>query len=425
MRFPALSSARRLCCGLLLCAVLAGCGAHRPVADACFSLARESRYQQALEVLDRSPLAKSRGDRLLYLMERGTLLHLTGNYRESNRVFEAADLLLDELFTRSLSAETLSLLSNDAIIPYAGEDYESLLVNYYKTLNFLALGDLEGARVECRRMDEKLNFLGDWLEDGGGVHGSGYVRLLTGLVYEAGGEWNDAFIAYRKSLAGFRSNQTAQGVAPPAMLWERLRVCAHHAGLWPEYRELAGERAGEPPLAEESLLVVLIHNGAVPVKREDFLLVQTEKGIPVKIAVPRLEERPCGASRLTGAVDGEHWVAAEQIADLAAIARQSLEARTLRMSAKAAARALAKQIAARQAEKELGPWAGVAAQIAALISERADLRSWSTLPGEIWALTLPVPRGQQTVALRLDQSVQRHIIPWENGRIGFLVTRVY
>lgn len=406
---------------------LSGCIGPKAVQQECHLLARACNFEQALTLLDKSALAKSRKNRLLYLMERGTLLHLKGDWEESNRELEEADRLSEELFTRSLSAEGLSFITNDNVIAFAGEDYEAVFLNYLKTLNFLALGDLGAAAVESRRVDEKLNWYVDRYGERNVYREDAFLRLLTGLIYEAQGDSNNAFIAYRKSLEAYRASRTKYGVAVPGLLWSRLLTSARRTGLLEEARQVEEEarEAGVEPTAEGTVAALLVNRGSVPVKREEFILIPTEHGFPVKIAVPRFEPSAPPAGPVEVALDGSSWQSAERVQDVAAIARQSLSDKEGRVLAKAVARAVAKQLAARQAQKEKGPLAGLAVQLAALLTENADLRSWSGLPAEIWLAVLPVEPGSHTVTLRAGGASEVHSVDVAADSVGFVFTRLY
>lgn len=424
-RRPAVRTGVLLAFGLLFL-LTAGCGGYRPAQEACYLLAKARNHDRALTVLDRSPLAKNRRNRLLYLMEKGLLLHLKGDYPESNRTLEEADLLAEEFFTRSLSAEGLSFMTNDLVLPYAGEDFESVYINYYKTLNYVGLGELAEAAVESRRIDEKLGWF-DASHDGRNrFREDAFLRLLTGLVFEAQGDHNNAFIAYRKSLEAYRAYEGKYGAAVPGLLWGRLAVSARRAGLLEEHDHYlrTARRNGMEPREEETLVAVIVGNGAIPVKEEVFALFPTPQGFPVKLAVPEFVDRPGGVAAVEASLDGETWLRAEQVQNLAAVARQSLADKKGRVLAKAAARAVAKQLAARQAEKELGPLAGLTAQVAALLTERADLRSWSTLPREILLVLVPAEPGCQRVQVRLGSVIETYEAEVLPGSIAFVFTRV-
>jgi uncharacterized protein len=410
----------------ILILLLTGCAGHRRAAEDSYASALVGNYQGALAGLERSSLARSKNNRLLFLMEKGVLLHLAGDYRESNTVLEEADRLAEELFTRSLSAETMSFISNDNVIPYAGEDYESVYINYYKARNYLALGDLQAARVESRKVDEKLNYFTDSYQGRNVFKESAFLRLLTGLVYEAENDPNNAFIAYRNSLEAYRAYQRKYQVKIPVQLWGRLLATARAIGFTDEYERFKEEARAdgiEPDLAE-TVIAVIVDYGFAPVKREAFVVIPTEHGFPVKLALPAFEDRPRRGGNVMVSINGGGWLAAERFEDVGAIARQSLEDKKGRVLAKMVARAVSKQIAARRAEKELGPLAGLLAQVAALATENADLRSWTMLPDQVQVVLLPATPGRHTIAVSRGTHQETHEVEVTRGGVGFVMTRI-
>ncbi len=285
------------------------------------------------------------------------------------------------------------------MVPYTGEDYEAAYLNYFKALNYLDLNDLEGALVECRRVDEKLNYYSDSYGGKNVYREDAFLRLLTGLIYEAEGDSNNAFIAYRKSLEAYRGYREKYGVEVPALLWGRLLTAARRTGFDEQYRTLRAEAlaAGVEPEEGGPVAAVILNDGLIPVKREAAMIFPTEHGA-VKLALPAFAP-PAPLPPADVLLDGGREIATERTQDLAAVARQSLEDKKGRMLAKMIARAVAKQVAARKAEKELGSLAGLTAQIGALLTEQADLRSWTFLPDEIRLAVVPLPPGAHTVTL--------------------------
>lgn len=412
---------------LLLALSVTGCAAPFDAFENCARVARGGDYPSLLTDLERSTLASRKRDRLLFLMEKGMLLHLSGAWRESNAALEEADRLSDELFTRSLSAAGMSYLTGDAVIPYAGEDYELAYLNFYKALNYLALGELDEARVECRRVDEKLQLLNQGYGGSNTYRESPLLRLLTGLIYEAQGEWNDAFIAYRKALDAYRATTTVYRVSVPELLWSRLLETARRSGLDDEYRQLLNEApAGVATTARETALIaVLIGDGLLPLRREGAIIVPSPQGFPIKLAWPRLEGRGCSTAPVTLTLDGQVQEDPALAESLTAVARQSLEDKKGRTIAKLLARAVAKQVAAAQVEQQWGALAGFGAQVAALLAENADLRGWSSLPGAIRLALLPVSPGEHRLVLAKGEQWEEHQLNVRSGALIFVTARFF
>jgi hypothetical protein len=142
-------------------------------------------FDAALENVEK--IGKSSSE-LLYLYEKGLVLHYQNRFAESNEVFEAAEALLEDLYTKSVTRETAALLVKDDIARYRGEPYEAVFVNYYKILNYLHQDDLEGALVECRRVNRKLQMIADAGEET--FENDPFVQYLTGMVYAAAGDFS-------------------------------------------------------------------------------------------------------------------------------------------------------------------------------------------------------------------------------------------
>jgi len=138
---------------MLLLVVLSGCAAgySRFMGGSLRRLERRD-FDGALERLE-----KPSGDTnlLLYRLERGLILHYQGEWDASNKQFEHAERLIDR-HVRSVSRELASLLTNDAVRPYGGEEHERALIHYFRALNYVHLDQLESALVECRKANLKL-----------------------------------------------------------------------------------------------------------------------------------------------------------------------------------------------------------------------------------------------------------------------------
>jgi hypothetical protein len=292
---------------------------------------------------------------------------------------------------------------NEGVVAYTGADYESVYLNYYKLLNYLALGNLEAAGVEARRVDEKLRYFSDRYEEKTVFREDPFLRMLTGLIYHAQRDFNNAFIAYRLAWNGFLLNRDIYRVPPPQILWSLLVTTADNASLLrerDEFRAMAAAR-GIALQRLDTFAVVLVNNGRIPVKQERMALFPSGHGFPVKIALPAFVARDGGATTVTAIVDGQRYQA-ELVENLEAIAFKSLDDEIGRVLVKAIARAVAKEATARQLDDKGNGSAGLLLRVVNLMTERADLRSWVGLPREIKMLVAPVATG--TAQIDLEQN---------------------
>ena len=134
--------------------------------------------------------------KLPYLFERGLVAHYGDRFDESNRTFELAEITSDDLYTKSISREAVSLVTSDNLRSYVGSQYERLLIHYYRAFNYVYLNMPDDALVECRKASRLLQFYADAHENYEFV-GAAFIAYLSGILYEWAGDWNDAFIAYR------------------------------------------------------------------------------------------------------------------------------------------------------------------------------------------------------------------------------------
>ena len=93
-------------------------------------------------------------------MNQGMVNFMLGNYEESNYYLNKADLY-NEDYKSGYGNEALALISNPMVKPYKPEDFENVMVHYYKSLNYLMLKNYEEALVECRRVNIILQQLND------------------------------------------------------------------------------------------------------------------------------------------------------------------------------------------------------------------------------------------------------------------------
>ncbi len=395
---------------------------------------RSGDIEKAAEVLASDKRADQRRTRLLHLMNQGVVHQMLGEYQKSNSFFEEA-YILGQDFRRSYGDEALSLLINPTVTEYQGEPFELLMIHYYKAMNFIQLGDMDAALVECRRLNIGLNALGDRYRSENRYRRDAFIHNLMGIIYDASGDHNNAFIAYRNALEIYEDDYARLfGLEVPEQLKRDLLRSAYRVGFTDQVR-LYEERFGmsyvpvRSPDAGE--LVFFWQNGLGPVKDELNIMftivrgsggavhfVNEEKGLSfpipasskestgdlgdlrvVRAAFPRyIEREPVYASaRLRS---GQHRSPLYLAQNINALAFQALEDRILREMGTALLRLAIRQTAEQRIRKEdetLGALFGIAGAIA----ERADTRNWQTLPHSLHYTRMELPEGNASLQLEL------------------------
>ena len=184
---------------------------------------------EAKKILENDKKSAESKNRLLYFMNRGTMEMLTGNYAESNMYFNQADLAIED-YQKKASTQALALISNPMAMEYQAEDFEKVMIHYYKAINYVQLGQTEEALVECRRINLKLQQLNDKYTKKNRYSEDAFGLNLMGIIYESAGDINNAFIAYRNAVEAYDKIYSKQfNTAIPDQLKKRCHsFCVSH-----------------------------------------------------------------------------------------------------------------------------------------------------------------------------------------------------
>ncbi|MCC6302518.1 MAG: hypothetical protein IT489_06935 [Gammaproteobacteria bacterium] len=346
----------------------------------------------ALRVL-REHAGESARDAVLYDLNRAMLLRMADDYAQSNAAFEQAKDAIDRLDAVSVREQAGALAVNDTMRSYTGAPYERVLLHVYAALNYLALDRPDDARVEILQLDVLLG-----QEEARA--GEAFARYLSGMIFETLRQYDDAMIAYRQAYAAYRRD----GGAVPAPLGRDLvRTAARVGGMADELRRYRAEfgltEETPGPRDGEGEIVFLLHSGLAPVMRDTLVGAPTRDGRLVTVSMPYYENR---VPRVTGArVGAGATVATAALGeDVAAVAVETLERAKPLILARSVARAALKLEASEQADRK-DDALGMMVNLAGVISERADTRSWSTLPNRIYLARLPLAAGHHELHVEL------------------------
>lgn len=422
----------RVWVALVLACALAGCSQHARVLCEPLELMYSGDAAAAVIAIDETKLAESDRDRFLYHAQRGHLLHLAGDFEASNREFKAAAAVSDELEPWSVTETLTDYSLNETVKAYSGEDYERAYLHYYMALNYLKMDDLQAALVECRRLDQEFRKLDARYEDDGRYQEDGFIRYLSGLIYESVGSRDDARVDFRLAARAYGGEWGGEmGVPTPLGLERSLERLEDSSG--PQTEIVVVIESGWAPYKIERSVEVPIHRALVP----EEMRGRTNLAALVKVAYPEfVSPSGAGVPFRAGVADSSGGFTftetAERVQDLDALARLVLERRKAAIVLRSTLRATVKQVALARAKHEVeerrdkdsdkNPIARVendgsllkaifgwlfenlATRLVAE-TEQADTRSWVLLPAEIWMARIPVEPGEYEVMVQaLDGS---------------------
>lgn len=344
-------------------------------------------FEKAASQIDKWERVEGR-DKLIYLVDRGVILHSAGQYKKSiPYLLEAAKIVRDYDLIR-WGFEAGKFITNEKFDDYRGEDYERALVHVILALNYIGLGELDEARVECKQIDRTLRYIAQ--ERGLDYKQNKFALILSAFVYEELGEYNEAYIDYKKLYQ-----------LDPNSLWAKKGLLKNAYLLrWQDEYERWKKKfnmAYNPPESDEGELVIIYEAGLAPIKVEN-------PKIPI---IPKYEPRYYSLRNLEADLGSGRRVYTKLIDDIETTMIRTVDERTTKLMIKRAAALGTKLILAEVTEeqvkkrnKEVGEAVGSVLKALAIWSEQADLRGIYTFPAEIQIASAKMKSGEHNIKLR-------------------------
>jgi hypothetical protein len=332
-------------------------------------------------------------------LDKGMLRRITGNYSGSNQIFEVAKQEIEKLYGFSVTENLASVTINETLRGYEGDRYEQLLLHAYMAMNYIQLGNVDGARVEMLQADVKMMEWGDEPEE------DAFLRYLEGIIYESLGELDSALISYRKAYIVYKEKGGEQYPPAPELIKKDLLRLLASQGLWSEYKSYKKEfnMAAYKPLKTSKNfgeLVVILNNGLAPIRSEKAIhIFSSEVQQNLRIAFPVYDHPRQRLYTPRVSIDNKQKTL-ETVEDVDALARYSLEQAMPGIMARATARAVIKYNTQHNAQ-ENSSLAGLLMTVTNIVTERADTRSWTTLPQVIQLQRIVLPVGEHQLRIEL------------------------
>ncbi|MBI1920273.1 MAG: hypothetical protein HYS23_04235 [Geobacter sp.] len=403
-------------------------------------------------------------DSILYLMERGRVAQITGQYDVSLGAFRAGMEAITAKDNRAvvsaskIGAQAAAVAINDNAIPYEGDGYERVFLHHYQAINYLEKKDLSSAGVEIRRANAEqeeslrrheadLELVQKETEDRGAegrfadassqiyqhyaqldeVAGkvknsfqNAYTFYLSGIVYELNGEPNDAYIDYKKALEIFPENRYLQ--QDVLRLAGRLHMDDELAELRRRFDAYGSTSAAPPKDAGE--LIVLFEDGLVPHKEEVKIPLPVPGGGFFAVAFPIYNVGWSSPARLTISDYESMLGETEPICDVRALAVRALKEKVPAMTLRQILRGGAKAATTAKMKNDLGPLGELTSTIWNIVSENADLRSWLTLPDNAQIFRAPVSSGPHRLVLTYEGVAAPVLVDVDVRKKGKTILRV-
>jgi hypothetical protein len=350
-------------------------------------------------------------------LEKARLQFLAGNWSASQKSFEKAyeqvsaqEQAAKVQISRGLKKAS-SAVSNDNVIAYEIPSYEQGMLHSYQALNYLYQGSLEGALVEIRRanivqeraletnktelleaqkimVDKGINSnslqknypsMDNLIGEVKNSYQNAYTFYLSGLLYEAGKQPNDAYIDYKRAIEIYPDNTYLQQ--------DVLRL-AKQLGMFEDYeffkQKFGSYNANDKKISNQ--VVVIFEQGIVNAREEARLNLpffdnnDDYKFFTFSLPIYRgnlSSEMPLNISI------NEKSYASQEIVRLQSLATKNLKDQLPGLVTRQALRIVAKEKLRRNLKKSGGDVGNILASLYNVASERADTRSWSSLPENV------------------------------------------
>ena len=430
---------------LALALLLGGCASHSDKTAPIRSALDAGRPAEALRLIDeklevdnpKQLPEKTSGDNALILLDRAMVQQSLGDHALSSRDLEVSDKQIEVLdLSRNAADDIGKYLFSDDTGPYKSPAYEKLMINSMNMLNYLARGDLQGARVEARRLAVMQTYIERSEGKGKGLLGFG--SYLAGFTFEKSGNADEALRYYDEALAYAKY---------PSLEEPIRRLAARSPYRTPRIRAILGDAPADtsapkpaaqaPPTPapanaaptddagseDDAEILVIIGYGRVPAK--------IARRIPIGLALTYASGFMSPADRSTAnrlALQGlVTWVNFPELGKprgqwaeprfsvdgrfqgLDGVMAVDVEARRAWDDAKGAvvasaitrmiARVVAGEAVRQTSDGVVGVLLSLGTQVALTAADTPDTRSWETLPARIAIGRIRVPSGTRQVEL--------------------------
>ena len=393
-------------------------------------------------------------DAIIWRLEQGAVLRANGQYEDSNKAFEAAQGKIDDYAQKAkvrLSQETGALLSNQAELDYEGRAYDGIMLNTYRALNYLALGEPDKARPELirayqRQQDavqdnqkriEKVQDEAAQNKDSAAIKRAQNDPGLQSQIQNASTNLNDLkpyaayvnpFTVYLDGLFFMTDAADNSDLERARKSFERVVDFAPDNHYVKQDLTMVDGLINGQPLAPTTF--VIFETGCAPVRdqvRISIPIIVTKVSY-IGAAFPTLKPQGNYVPGLTVTADGKNF-GTSLVSDMDSVIGLDFKNEMPIVITKTIAATVVKGVAAYAANQAAGQqneWAGLLTQIGTAIYQAAvniaDERTWTTLPKQFQACHFPTPPDRR-IELKTPGERQNMPVTIGGGTINLIYVK--
>lgn len=397
--------------GLILSLFISGCAPKQAMLKAD-ALVAKGEYKKAAEFsnaqIDRDDLYDR--DNLLWYLQSGSAYLFSDDYNGSVKAFDESENLIkyyrEQILAKDVTQTLTSSLLNDTTRPYIGTEYDGIMANTYKALDYMALNDSDGARVEFNRAIDRQRRAKIFFNE--------MIQKTRKAINEK--ERSSQKEGKNLSVSDSEVNSIIQRNYPSLHAYEPYPdfinpTTTYLAGLFAKadgnankadsllkeaYGMMQNNNDVKIDLEEdvtEPTVWLIFENGQAPILKEwriDFpIWIFTGRLSYISVALPKLVERPQAYSYLSVKTDDNEIINTKFLSSMDRVIKtefaknyDSVVKRAILSTATKAAINYAVQEQANNNGSQIAALVSVASAIYQVTSTQADTRIWSALPKE-------------------------------------------
>ena len=369
---------------------------------------------------------KSDPSHLLEMLQAGAALRYARKYPESTDLFDGCEEIIkyfnEQLFINEAGSAVFSVLVNDASLDFRGEEYNGVMVNTYKALNFWQTGKNDQARIEFNRaLDRQRRAKERFAEEilkmkeeirreqnkapqmdiNRTVNSSKIDSILKRkysnlYAFKAYPDFINPFTIYMAGLFFLSEGDYAKAAT---LLKETYGMVKENPVVADDFETV--EKILDGKRAKGHYTWIIFENGLGP-EKEEFridlpIFLATNKVKYAGIALPRLKFRTQALPWLVVRNVGEETTQTRTLASMDRVVQTEFKMRYPLIVTRAVISMLIKTSVQYMAQKNFGNIGGLLAAVYQLATTAADIRMWTALPKEFQVAKIATPEGGSVI----------------------------
>lgn len=359
---------------------------------------------------------------LLYYLEKGELLRLKNQYKDSAGAWLLADQKVNEweneakIRVGAILENAGAVVLNDKTRRYDGHDYEKVMLSTRLALDHLLSGDWNAARTEIKKTHEREAIIAEInAKDTEALEQESKEKGITTTFKDLNGypveTLNSAEVttlkngyqsAFSHYLAGFVYEAlNEQGLASPGYrqaieLQPNIKILEDGLAALEARPKLRKPSETDVLFVVESGVAPALSSVTIPVP-----VIVSNLGV-IPISFPVLHSDPSRTLQpSTVSIDGKNTLPLAGITSLDTMSKRALRDDMPGIIIRGIVRAAAKTMSQKALMDQGGGTAiaGIALNVANVITESADERTWRTLPATISIARMALPSGKHDIAI--------------------------